>query len=65
MSHVLFDHVRIQYIYSGYQNFSLQIIDQVENGNVEALVEAELYWQDQLRVFLENGGHAHCRRKDK
>ena len=49
----------------GYQNFSLQIIDQVENGNVEALVEAELYWQDQLRVFLENGGHAHCRRKDK
>ena len=49
----------------GYQNISIQIIDQVEVGNVEALVQAELYWQDQLRVFIENGGNAHCRRKDK
>ena len=22
-------------------------------------------WQDQLRGFLENGGNAHCRRRDK
>ena len=41
------------------------MIDQVEHGNVEALAQAELYWQDQLRVFLENGGQAHCRRRDK
>ena len=49
----------------GYQNISIQIIDQVESGNVEALAQAELYWQDQLRVFLENGGKAHCRRREK
>ena len=49
----------------GYQNISIQIIDQVEIGNKEALVQAELYWQDQLRVFIENGRNAQCRRKDK
>ena len=49
----------------GYQSISIQIIDKVEDGNVEALVQAELYWQDQLRVFIENGGNAQCRRKDK
>ena len=49
----------------GYKNMSIQIIDQVEVGNVDALAQAELYWQDQLRVFLENGGKAHCRRRDK
>ena len=49
----------------GYENVSIQIIDQVEQGNVEALVQAELFWQDQLRGFLENGGNAHCRRRDK
>ena len=49
----------------GYKNISIQIIDQVEQGDKEALVQTELYWQDQLRVFIENGGNAHCRRKDK
>ena len=49
----------------GYQNISIQIFDQVESGNVEALAQAELYWQNQLRVFLENGGKAHCRRREK
>ena len=49
----------------GYDNFSLQIIDQVKEGNVEALAQCELYWQDQLRVFLENGGNGHCRKKAK
>jgi hypothetical protein len=49
----------------GYENFSLQIIDQVEDRNVEALAHCEQYWQDQLRVFLENGGNGHCRRKEK
>ena len=58
----------LKYIYNisnGYKNISIQIIDQVEHGNKEALVQAELYWQDQLRVFIENGGNAQCRRKDK
>ena len=49
----------------GYENFSIQIIDQVEHGNVEALAQLEIYWQDQLRAFLENGGNAHCRRREK
>jgi hypothetical protein len=49
----------------GYNNFSLQIIDRVEEGNVEALALCEQYWQDQLRVFAENGGNGHCRRKEK
>ena len=49
----------------GYENFSIQFIDQVEHGNVEALAQLEIYWQDQLRAFLENGGNAHCRRREK
>jgi hypothetical protein len=24
-----------------------------------------VYWQEQLRVFLENGGNGHCRRREK
>ena len=49
----------------GYKKISIQISDQVEQGNKEALVQAELYWPDQLSVFIKNGGNAHCRRKDK
>ena len=49
----------------GYENISIQIIDQVETGNVRALAEAEVYWQNQLRCYIQNGGNAHCRRKEK
>ena len=49
----------------GYDNFIIQIIDQVENGDVEALAEAAVYWQNQLRCYIQNGGNAHCRRKEK
>ena len=49
----------------GYSNVSIQLIDQVEVGNVEALAQAEVYWQEQLRGFIENGGNAHCRRKER
>ena len=49
----------------GYENLRIQIIEQVENGNVEALAEAEIYWQNQLRSYIQNGGNAHCRRKEK
>ena len=48
----------------GYENLRITLIDQVERGNVEALAETELYWQHQLRCFIENGGGAQCRRKD-
>jgi hypothetical protein len=43
----------------GYDNFSVQIIDQVEHGNEEALSECELYWAHQLRAYVENSGHVH------
>ena len=49
----------------GYENLRIQIIYQVEDGNVEALAEAEIYWQNQLRCYIQNGGNAHCRRKEK
>jgi hypothetical protein len=51
----------------GYENLKIQIIDQVEIGDTdtEALAEAEVFWQGQLRVYIQNGGHAHCRRKEK
>jgi hypothetical protein len=49
----------------GYENLQIQIIDQVEQGNSEALATAEVYWQNQLRAYIQNGGNAHCRRKEK
>ena len=49
----------------GYSNVSIQLIDQVEQGDTEALAQAEIYWQEQLRGFIENGGNAHCRRREK
>ena len=48
----------------GYKNISLQIIDQVEQGDHNGLAERETYWQHQLRCYVENGGNAHCRRKE-
>ena len=49
----------------GYANLSIQIIDQVENGDTMALEAQEIYWQNQLRSYIQNGGNAHCRRKEK
>ena len=49
----------------GYENFSVQIIDQVEEGDKKALADKEVYWQNQLRCYVQNGGHAHCYRKEK
>ena len=48
----------------GYENVSIQIIEQVEGGNLELLAERELYWQHQLRAYKENGYHAHCIKKE-
>ena len=47
-----------------YENLTLTTIEQVEEKNMQFLAQRELYWQHQLRCFIENGGNAHCRRKD-
>ena len=49
----------------GYNSVSIQIIDQVEVGDTRALEEQEIYWQNQLRCYVQNGGSSHCRRKEK
>ena len=49
----------------GYENFTVQIIDQVEVGDHIALSDKEVFWQNQLRCYVQNGGHAHCYRKEK
>ena len=48
----------------GYQNISMTIIEQVQVKTPDCLAERELYWQHQLRAYLENGGNAHCRKKE-
>ena len=48
----------------GYENFSVILMEQVENKTPQFLAEREVYWQHQLRVFIENGCRAHCYRKD-
>ena len=47
-----------------YDNLTVQIIDQVPNGEKIKLAQKETFWQHQLRCYVENGGHAHCYRKD-
>ena len=49
----------------GYENIRIMIIEEVENGNPVMLSRREIYWQNQLRCFTENGGQAHCKRKEK
>ena len=49
----------------GYENLRVTIIEQVEIGNHGVLAKREIYWQNQLRGFVENGGQAHCKRKEK
>lgn len=48
----------------GYQDLSITLIEQVEEKNLEFLAERELWWQHQLRVYVQNGSNAHCYRKD-
>ena len=49
----------------GYQNLSLQLIDQVQHGDKEGLADCEVYWQNQLRYYVENGGNGQCIKKEK
>ena len=48
----------------GYPNISIQLIERVEVGDQKALCEQEVYWQNQLRCYVQNGGNAHCYRKE-
>ena len=47
-----------------YQDISITLIEQVEIGNRVKLAKREQYWQHQLRGFVENGGNAHCIKKE-
>ena len=49
----------------GYESLRVIIIEKVETGNHEQLGRREIYWQNQLRCFTQNGGNAQCRRKEK
>ena len=48
----------------GYANLTIQVIDQVEQDDHQALADRELYWQHQLRCFVENGANRHCYKKE-
>ena len=48
----------------GYDNMSLTLIEQVEFKTMDHLASRELYWQHQLRVYVENGFKNHCRKKE-
>ena len=47
----------------GYQNVSITLIEQVQEKTMDFLASREVFWQHQLRVYLENGHGAHCYRK--
>ena len=49
----------------GYEHLSIQLIEGVEEGNQQALCDREIFWQNQLRCYVQNGGNAHCYRKEK
>ena len=40
----------------GYQNVRIMLIDQVEKGDKLGLENCEVYWQNQIRCYVENGG---------
>ena len=40
----------------GYENLKIMIIEKVEDGNPDLLARREIFWQNQLRCFMENGG---------
>ena len=48
----------------GYENLEIMIIEQVEVGDKQGLADRELFWQNQLRCYVENGGNGHCYKKE-
>ena len=49
----------------GYPNFSVILIEQIKTKTMDYLAEREVFWQNQLRVYPENGAKGHCYRKEK
>ena len=47
-----------------YKDISITLIEQTEIGNKVKLARREQFWQHQLRAFAENGGNAHCIKKE-
>ena len=47
-----------------YQHLTVQVIDQVDQGDHQALSDQELFWQHQLRCYVENGANGHCYKKE-
>jgi hypothetical protein len=47
-----------------YKDISITLIELTEIGNKVKLAIREQYWQHQLRPFAENGGNAHCIKKE-
>ena len=48
----------------GYENVSITLIEQVRKKTLPFLAEREVFWQHQLRVYVENGHKAHCYKKE-
>ena len=48
----------------GYENMSIIIIEEVKTKTFEFLANREVFWQHQLRVYVENGSNGHCYRKE-
>ena len=43
----------------------MKIIEKVEDGDHSELAKREIYWQHQMRCYVQNGGGGHCYRKEK
>ena len=47
-----------------YTDISFTLMEKIEEGEKKKLAMREQYWQHQLRAFVENGGNAHCIKKE-
>ena len=47
-----------------YEDISFILIEKIEEGDKKMLARREQFWQHQLRAFNENGGNAHCIKKE-
>ena len=47
-----------------YKDISFILIEKIEEGEKKKLAIREQYWQHQIRAFSENGGNAHCIKKE-
>ena len=47
-----------------YEDISFILIEKIEEGDKKKLARREQFWQHQLRAYIENGGNAHCIKKE-